>query len=55
MTDLCRNCCKTFCENRNRKDIFVCNEKFTFVQSLILDKPKRIEGVNNGYRNLQDN
>lgn len=48
MTDLCRNCCKIFCENRDNKTMFLCDKKITFVQSLNLNKPKRIEGVNNG-------
>lgn len=43
MNDLCRNCCKTFCENRDKDGTFVCTEKATFVQSVILDKPKKIE------------
>lgn len=37
--EICRNCAKIFCENRD--DIYECNEKITFVQANILDKPER--------------
>lgn len=48
MTDLCRNCCKIFCKNRD--SLQECNNKVTFLQAGILDQPKRIEKENkNGY------
>lgn len=37
--EICRNCAKIFCENRD--DVYECNEKITFVQANILNKPER--------------
>lgn len=45
MTDLCRNCCKMSCENRNRNDLLMCDSKMTYVQAGIIDKPKVIEPI----------
>lgn len=44
MTDLCRNCCKIFCKDRDC--LQECNQKVTFLQAGILDKPERIENKN---------
>ncbi len=37
MTDLCRNCCKIFCRYRDSR--MECNDKVTFLQAGIIDRP----------------
>lgn len=43
MTDLCRNCAKLMCEYRDNPERQECNDKVTFLQAGILDRPKVVE------------
>ncbi len=41
MAELCRNCCKIFCEHRD--SLMECNNKVTFLQAKIIDRPTVIK------------
>lgn len=56
MTDLCRNCCKIFCEYRD--SLTECNNKVTFLQAGILDRPtviKQQEKCGKSFKNSSKN
>ena len=44
MTDLCRNCCKMLCPNKDNPEITMCDKKVTFLEAGIIDTPKIIKG-----------